>query len=216
MTDWMPASALEVAQIKNSIMRQPYLDSLHLTCSSNGPPAAVSWDAKRWEKLPPVKELVLLGCDWTFDKESASLFWDWSKLTSLELYRVPIVPFLKSVPFWHLERLKTFKTDGYCTKSEQKEATERLYDVLLRIEALESLSAFCSLKAKDFTVPILKHSSSLQVLDLRDYSRQEATMCPFLPLQDLDKMSSGCENLMELVIDMVSVRHPVSRSYSHC
>lgn len=41
-------------------------------------------------------------------------------------------------------------------------------------------------------------------------------MCPYLPLQDLDKMSSGCENLMELVIDMVSVRHPVSRSYLPC
>lgn len=171
LKDWAPASASEVVQIKKSIMRQSYLDSLHLTCSNDGPPAIVSWDAKRWEKLPPVREVVLYGCNWTFDKESASLFWDWSKLTSLELYRVPIVPFLKAVPVWHLERLKTFKTDGYCTKSEQKEATERLYDVLLRIQALESLSAFCSLKAKDFIVPILKQSLSLQVLDLRDYSR---------------------------------------------
>ncbi|MCJ1458230.1 hypothetical protein MMC28_008601 [Mycoblastus sanguinarius] len=211
--------------VKKSILGRPILEILHLVSEDD----CVSIDDRDIEgndRLPPLKELVLKGYDWKHSPEVAITFWDWSRITYLDLRRVPICKFLQTVGAEHLLQLRTFMTDGYCAEREQEQAqaTVLMCNLVSQIRSLERLSLTLSMGSECVSA-ILERGQNLHSLELRDYSGGKALRLPddmrcirvsrheeaarrslvrisqITSLDDLEAIRQRCPHLMELTLD---------------
>lgn len=189
-------------RLKQTLLESLSLETLHLI-NTHARNADLNWQIKDGERLPPIKELAIDGYRWPSTPPSAANFWVFSQITHLDLKRVPILPFLKTVKPGHLRQLRVFKTCGYCQSSEKREVNKLMRDLLNSIDRLEELNLSCMIRKNGILSAIFKHGSSLRSLLLRDYCDFKSPSWVTLSLEDLEMMCSQCPNLMELDIEMV-------------
>ena len=134
---------------KKLLLGKENLEILHLYCT--GRDFAVPQDGTQpHERMPAVRDLLLRNYSWNHSPETAVRFWDWSRITHLELWRVPLVPFFATVEPEHLTQLQTLKTDGYCPEFHLKNGLcSLLCELLYKIKALENVSISMDWKGVD-------------------------------------------------------------------
>ena len=202
--------------LQDFLLGRENLERLHLTCI--GPGINVSDNAiYPHERMPAIKELVLDGYMWNHSPATAVRFWNWSRITHLELRMVPIIPFLTTVTPEHLTNLRTFKIDGFCPEILFKfEGCEFLIRLLHGIKALEDLSIFLHIDRIDEDLKeklvhaISRHGRSMRSLEFRD--RKTATSrlimhVPTLPKQMkyVAELQSWLTNVVELSLDTTTI-----------
>ena len=209
-------SSADRTPIQDFLLGKEKLEILHLTCTGSG--VTVSDDAiQPYERMPAVKELVLDGYMWNHSPETAVRFWNWSRITHLELRMVPIIPFLATVTPEHLTNLRTLKVDGFCPEVVFKsEGCEFLIRLLDGIKALEHLNIFLHIDRIDEDLKeklvhaISRHGRSLRSLEFRE--RKTATSrlimhVPTLPKQMkyVAELKSWLTNVVELSLDNTTI-----------
>lgn len=128
------------SSLKQLLLGKENLETLHLECAGQEVSVRDS-QIKSSERMPAVKELYLCGYNWIHSPVTAVQFWNWTKITHLNLRRVSMVPFLETVKSEHLINLRTFKTDGYCRGGPPvwNQVCSLLCELLYGIKALENL-----------------------------------------------------------------------------
>lgn len=191
---------------------RPGLETLHLVSSharATFPNRMIRYN----KRLPAIKELFLDGYDWLHSPEVAVKFWDWSRVTRLELARVSIIRFLRTVEPENLLQLQHFVTDGHCPSKCSGEASGLMRRLVGEIHALEKLDLTYQFPAIKHFPQIAKHSHTLRSLRLRDYEGlfgpkficSKQYMCaPGLSSPILATLQLSCLGLMELVTDFCS------------
>lgn len=122
-------------------------------------------------------------------------------MTSLELRRVNITCFLRTVTPENLIQLRRFSTDGYCQPWEENEASSLICTLVAEIKALERLALVCQFDTDGLLAAITKHGPSLRSLALRDFDGTNARwphMDSFLSRDNLWAIRSACPNLTDL------------------
>lgn len=193
----------DVLFLKKVLLESPELEDLSLTWSIRSP-HFLNWNIRDGERLPPVRKLVLRGIDWHLSPLSAVTFWDWSRISHLELYVVPIVRFLRTVKPEHLPNLRTFMTDSWCSRSSPSthERTQLLCNFAKGIQSLERLAMRC--EAEDNKVPqyieaVTEHASTLRSLHIRTPNLERHWR---FVVKDLTALHSVCPELRELGFEL--------------
>ena len=213
--------------LKALILNKPALETLHLTSQDDSakiPDHTVTVD----ERLSTVKELVLHGYNWKHSPTIAITFWNWTNITYLELMRVPIIPFLRTVTPDHLLQLRTFITDSHCDEimEDRDEANDLLCNLVSQIRALErlemkseleSLKQICRVSRTKCVFAIATQWKSLRSLNLQGYEAKYADAPEFGFWEwkkDLLALRSWCTNLIELTLDdaILAVEKKVQKS----
>ena len=157
--------------LKQLLLGKENLKTLVLDCADQEVTVPDS-RIKSSERMPAVKVLVLRGYNWIHSLVTAVQFWNWTKITHLDLYRVSLVLFLRTVKPEHLINLRTFKTDGFCPggSSLWNEGCSLLCELLCGIKSLEVLCLYLRWsgvdeKSKEKLVgAIIRHGRSLRSL----------------------------------------------------
>ena len=206
--------------LKEFLLGKENLKSLHLGCKGDDitiPDSAI----KSRERLPAVKELVLCGYSWDHSPTTAVRFWNWTKITHLELRRVPIVPFLETVKPEHLVNLRTFKTDGCCPKGfSTSEGCHLLCELLWHIKALENLSISLRFEGEDVKEKLIHvisyHGTTLRSLELEQERDMSSTIyhIPSHPMHInyVDTLKDWLTSVVEMTLDnaIIQVEKQVS------
>ncbi len=200
--------------LKEFLLGKENLEILHLAC--RGYDDAVPDDAIRsYERMPAVKELVLCGYSWNHSPTTAVRFWNWSRITHLELRRVPIVPFLATVTPEHLVNLRTFKTDGCCPDDfSMVEGCYLLCGLLCGIKALENLSMSLNFEGEDLKAKLVRaishHRTSLRSLEFGEQRNMNCTLfhIPSHPTQInyVAALKLWLTNVVELSLDNATIQ----------
>lgn len=142
--DWsrlepVPSLGPVIPEINGLLLANRSPEIVHLV-RTNYQPTPVEWDVKDGERLPALRELVLQRCEWPFTKKTATNFWDFSKITHLELKEASM-PFLETVPPECLQLLQSFETDSHCESQElvQIRASELVHCLPVHIVNLKEL-----------------------------------------------------------------------------
>lgn len=209
-------SSEELSPIQQFLLKKENLEILHLTCT--GPGVTVSDDAIHPnERMPAIKELLLDGYEWNHSPATAVHFWNWSRITHLELRRVPIIPFLATVTPEHLTHLRTFKTDGFCPEIFFKfEGCEFLIRLLRGIKALEYLSISLHIDRIDEDLKenliraICRHGRSLKSLEFGEQKEDTSRFIMHVPTYPMQmkyvaELKSWLTNVVELSLDTTTI-----------
>ena len=198
------------------------LKTLHIAGGYNGTMIEEN-DIGDQDSLPPIEELSLQNYDWDHSPPIINSFWNWTKLTILELKRVPILHFLYTVPAANLAQLQVFRTDGFCLDhSDWDQATRSLSDLISRIRHLHELSLTCNVGDQRIIFSLLGHGVTLNALELRSYHDPFATHLSDRISQkrvsraQLGYIRATCPHLTTLALDYnpwVCFHH---RIYSSC
>ena len=193
------------------------LKILHLTCA--GPGVMVSDDAILVsDRMPAIKELVLDGYMWSHSPATAVNFWNWSRITHLELRRVPIIPFLETVTPEHLIHLRTFKTDGFCPEIVFKfEGYKLVIRLLHEIKALKNLSISLHVDHIDEDLKnnlvraISRHGRSLLSLEIGEQREDTNPLVlhlptPPAPMVYVALLKSCLTNVVELSLETTTIK----------
>jgi hypothetical protein len=179
------------------------------------------------DRLPALEELVLHGYDWQFSAITAVTFWDWTKITHLELIRVTILPFLRTVPPENLLHLKTFVSDSFSERESLNwdEANGLLCKLVRLILDPEKLSIRINRgphdnrnmdSMADCVRAIATHGQSLRLLDLQGHwSRDDDRYKDLVRNWKKDLLTlQSCPNVMELTLDdaILALQVQVSQS----
>ena len=202
----------ERSPIQQSLLGKEDLEILHLSCT--GPRVTVCDDAiQPSERMPAVKELVLDGYMWNHSPATAVNFWNWSRITHLELRRVPIIPFLSTVTPEHLVHLRTFKTDVFCPEIVPTfEGCKLLIRLLNGIKALENLSISLHIDRIDEDLKgnlvraISRHGGSLRSFQFWEQKEDTSPLLPHVPtsptqINCVAKLKPWLINVVELSLD---------------
>ncbi|KAL2036708.1 hypothetical protein N7G274_010580 [Stereocaulon virgatum] len=125
---------LDGIEVKKLLFNMRQMKVLHLNAFESEATMSDS-NLSAADRLPALEELVLHGYDWQFSAITAVTFWNWSKITHLELIRVTILPFLRTVPPENLLHLKTFVCDSFSRRepSNWDEANSLLCKLVRRV-----------------------------------------------------------------------------------
>ena len=217
--------------LKPFLLGKKNLETLHLNCTGlEGLEICVPDDEiESSERLPAVKELHLRGYSWIHSPVTAVQFWNWTKMTHLDLCGVDIVPFLETVKPEHLTNLRTFKTDGFCPDDDhlRNEAIFLLCELLYGIKALENLTLSLVWKGVDerwkeqLVGAIRRHGQSLRYLEFggqRDFP-QRLLHIPSNPprMNYVAELRFRLVNMVELTLDNTTlwVENMVSMNQEH-
>lgn len=192
--------------IELALMACSSLEKVKLTAVYSPIEPGFSWQTLAGRKFPPFKELVLETRNWPFTSLNAQL-WDWSRITHLELKKVPIIPFLQTMTS-NFRLLQSFKSDGLCEKEERIEASQLLIKLLNGIDGLENLVLTCLVRQRGIIAAIAKQGPSLRSLRLRGYCNMGKSRISTVALEDLNRIASSCPKLMELDLEMVRDTFP--------
>ena len=203
--------------VKHFLLGKENLAVLHLTCT--GPGIVISDDTIHpYERMPAVKELILDGYMWNHSPANAVRFWNWSRITHLELRRVPIIPFLSTVTPEHLVHLRTFKTDGFNPEILLKaEGCEYLIRLLNGIKALQNLSIFLHIDRTDEDLKetlvraISRHGKSLRSLEFGEPKEDTSRFLMHVPtpptqIDYVAELKSWLSNVVELSLDTTTMK----------
>lgn len=199
-TGWM---GLDYSELTSCLSSSPELDTLHLLSNrysmDSMRPSFPDRKLRAEDRLPPIKELVLHNYSWAHSESSVMNFWNFSRLTHLELKEVCVNRFLRTVPTQFLQQLETLILEDLCDELINL-ATSRMYQLLLDIHALEKLSMKCLIGG--ILPAVLKHGAALRSLELRDYNGRTSKepWCTF-SIADVQSVGTACPNLAELTLD---------------
>ena len=209
-------SSEEWSPVQNFLVGKENLAVLHLTCT--GPGVVIPDDVIHpYERMPAVKELVLDGYMWNHSPANAVRFWNWSRITHLELRRVPIIPFLATVTPEHLIHLRTFKTDGFNPEVLFKfEGCEFLIRLLHGIKALKNLSISLHIDRinealkENLVRAISRHGKSLRSLEFGEQEEDTSPLLMHVPthptqMNYVAALKSWLTNVMELSLDTTTI-----------
>ena len=213
--------------VKKLLLGKENLETLHLACTARDH-AIPENETQPNERMPAVKELVLRDYKWNHSPTTAVKFWNWSKITHLELCRVPLVPFLTTVKPEHLIHLRTFKTDGFCPDTHLTNGRcSLLCELLYGIKALENLSMSLRWKGVDENMKeqlvraISRHGTSLRYLEFgeqKDFS-ELIIHIPSNPTQMnyVAELKLWLTNVVELTLDnaTIQIEKQVSMTQEH-
>ncbi|KAL2036711.1 hypothetical protein N7G274_010583 [Stereocaulon virgatum] len=184
--------------IKSLLLRAPNLERLNLTCAGL---SVDDSDIRRGERLPALKELILHSYLWHHSAHTATNFWNWTKITHLELVDVCLVNFLWTVPWQDLVQLKVLVLENCCRCGSQgvhRALVPRLNSALCllleRIHSLVKLGIQSSLRS--ILYPAMRHGASLTSLCLRDLEDHA------LRNEDLTLIRVKCRKLTYLALDV--------------
>lgn len=220
---------LDGLEVKKLLLSMKQMKVLHLKAFENEATMSDS-NISAADRLPALEELMLHGYDWQFSAITAVTFWDWTKITHLELVRVTMLPFLRTVPPENLLHLKTFVSDSFFVREPLNwDETNGLLCKLVRLMlSPEKLGIRINRGLHDnrnidsmanCVRAIATHGQSLRSLDLqghwsRDDDRYKDLVRDWK--KDLPSLQS-CPNLMELTLDdgILALQVQVSRSLYH-
>ena len=218
-TEWDQFSYQYVSPL---LLGNDQLKTLHIAGKYNGTMIEEN-DIGDQDSLPPVEELSLQNYDWDHSPPIINSFWNWSKLTVLELRRVPILHFLYTVPAENLAQLQVFRTDGFCLdNTDWDQATRSLSDLISKIRHLHELSLTCNVGEHRIILSVLGHGATLNALELRSYHDPFATHLAERISQkrvsraQLCHIRATCPHLTTLALDynpLVCFHHQI---YSSC
>ncbi|KAL6713103.1 hypothetical protein ACLMJK_009224 [Lecanora helva] len=171
------------------------LQKLHLT-GSHYSRAFRERDVPQNVRMPAIQELLLEHYCWDHSAKFVASFWDFSKLTHLELRDVCVVKFLKTVSLEHLRHLRTLVLDPRCQSVEHVEVSNLVSTLLHKIDALENLKLRCRLLQ---ALPaITKHANTLRSLEFRSsHGPSSDAELKVLPIMDVELIRDLCQNLVE-------------------
>ena len=201
-----PPNPLNRSSLKTFLLQCDQLNVLHLFNLQSGAEfldEEIGWG----ERLPPIEELFLNGYVWRHSPSIATIFWNWSRLTSLRLEKVSIIDFIESVSPENFLQLRSLITDGHCQNpAEYARATNLMIELVMAIDSLETLSLVCSLNMFPIDA-IRKHGPGLRHLQLRDFLRMvdlplRRDRATTLSLLNLVEIQSSCPKLMEVGLDV--------------
>lgn len=210
------SSSADRSPIQNFLLGKENLETLRLSCTGAGvaiPDVAI----ETHERMPAVKELLLDGYSWDHSPTTAVKFWNWSRISHLDLRRVPIIPFLSTVTPEHLVHLRTFKTDGFCPEMFVDSEVCQLFIRLVHgIKALEHLSIFLHFDRNDEDLKenlvraISRHGSSLRSLEFGDRKENTAPLIVHVPtnptqMKYVAELRSSLTNVVELSLDFTTI-----------
>ena len=209
--------------IKNALLANPQLQTLHLT-NNEKDIGDVGWDEQDTRILPPFKELVLRGLlGWNFFN-----ICDWSNIIHLELINVSHVALSKDLPPRKLSGLKTFIIACGCWDHVKRQnhlsdligfldnlltCTRNLDTLTMKFGVLDfhqnrdgySLFNYSEGSCRQHVcVPVItQHCQSLRSMDLRIFegTRSLRWLWILLSVSDLEAIRSSCPSLMELSLD---------------
>ena len=202
--------------IQDFLLGKKNLEVLHLTCTGANvaiPDVAIRSDGR----MPAVKELILDGYNWEHSPRTAVEFWNWSRISHLELRRVSVVPFLSTVTPEHLVNLRTFKTDGFFDKMFfDFEVCQHLIQLVNGIKALEHLSIFLHIDPNDNDLKenlvraILRHGGSLRSLEFAEQKDNTSPVIEHIPthptqMNYVAEFRSSLTNVVELSLDFTTI-----------
>ena len=210
------SASADRSPIQNFLLGKENLEILHLTCTGEGvaiPDVAI----EPRERMPAVKELILDGYSWDHSPTTAVKFWNWSRISHLELRRVIVTPFLSTVTPEHLVHLRTFKTDGcFSGMSWDFEVCQLLIWLVRGIKALEHLSIFLHIDPNDNDLKdnlvraISGHGSSLKSLEFGELKANTLPMITHIPthptqMKYVAELRSSLTNVVELSLDFTTI-----------
>ena len=201
-----PSDLLNRSSLKTFLLQCDQLNVLHLF-NLQSSAEFLDEEIDRSERLPPIEELFLHGYVWQHSPSIATGFWNWSRLTSLRLEKVPIIQFFESVSTENFRQLRSLITDGHCQNpAEYTRATDLMIKLVRAIDSLENLSLVCCVNMLSIDA-IRKHGPGLRHLQLRDFKGMvhlplRRDRVPTLSLLDLLEIQSSCPKLMELGLDV--------------
>lgn len=151
-------------------LQTPSLKTLHLSDYTRRTRIREE-DIGEIDRLPPLEELKLKYYHWRHTPRTAIKFWNWSQLLRLELHKVEMIPFLRTVPPEHLKHLQEFTTDGWRqSRTHSRETTRLLCELIIHIDALQKLVLPCDVGEQTCIDAIRKHGPSLRTLGLLNYN----------------------------------------------
>ena len=125
--------------------------------------------------LPSYEKLILDFYDWRHTATFAQSYFNWSRITHLELRDVSIMNFLQSIRPENLTTLQTFITDGwevnYGDPEEQMAAKKILHSLFSHIKCLRRVAFRAYVSTKASILALAKYADTLYELDLRHYSQ---------------------------------------------
>ncbi|PVH78085.1 hypothetical protein DL98DRAFT_590612 [Cadophora sp. DSE1049] len=158
-----------------------------------------------WTKIrvPPIRELVMRECTWTFTPEEVGVVWDFSQLQILEVNVIDCAKeFLDSVPGGSLKGLRKLIVTGKHDVRWGESCSRQLNDLISRSHLLEALEIDCEL-------PLLRIESVYKHTDLRTVKIQdfrgfgnEKIVCPTLTVRGVAGLLDACPRLRHLSLDL--------------
>ena len=199
-----PVHAVNAPDLKEMLLGSPELEDLSLTWGIRKA-TRVRWHIRDGERLPPVTKLILRGMHWNMSRSNAITFWDWSRISHLELYIVDISRFLRTVTAEHLPKLRTFVTDGWCRNMfvPADELTKHLCNFVRDTQALEKLAMRCRVEVDKVLLylgAVSKHASTLRSLEIRTLAHERHSE---FGVRHLTALNTACPELRELGFDLV-------------
>ena len=181
------------------ILASQALLTLHLAGSRHCSPFR-DRDVKSGDRMPPIQELVLDTYYWGHSPRVAVEFWNWTRLTHLELRNVCVLRFLTTVPPHHLVQLRNLVLDPCCGRTEQPETSDLILALLKKIVRLERLQLKCIVPK---VLPgIIKHGCSLHTLELRDLFGSTNFRFSVLSIEEMDSIHLSCPHLMDFGVQL--------------
>ena len=221
--EWFGSHRTAFTTLKNLLPDQSCLETLYLV-SRKHHATIRDRDIADTDRLPPVLKLVLRGYNWNHSPAITIAFWNWSRLTHLELERVSILRFLQTVPVECLLQLQVFIADRYCSaKGRDVMTLDLLCNLVSQVKALRKLRMKSKFDGR-YVPAILKQGKSLMSLDVRE-STEYASIYPWintrtthqpwrsssmsLQISQLTAIGEQCPHLMELTLDKASFAYKV-------
>ncbi|KAH9905343.1 F-box domain-containing protein [Xylariomycetidae sp. FL2044] len=187
--------------LKRLLLLSRQLETFHYADRGQG--TRFSFEAD--ERLPAFEELALRSYDWNHTADVVEKHWDFSQIRHLELFYVPMFPFLSSVSFSDFVHLRSLSCEDYSAHlpDRRQDATRGLYTLVRQIEALEALKITCHTRL--FPIDgLLQHANSLETLRFRDHMGfgDEERRCHTIRPEDLSELSRKLTHLRDLELDM--------------
>lgn len=189
--------------LRQLLLRTPKLESFHYRERGQG----ATFQFKRGEKLPAVKDLLLQSYQWTHSATAVEQHWQLSNLTSLQLIDVSLLRFLNSVRFEDLAgvtRLVFEDNIAHMDEDNREQAAELMGELIhSHITSLKSLELTCSMPSLRME-SILQHSKTIEHLKLRDHTgfEEDGNFCPSIHPESLAILSTSLSSVTSLELDM--------------
>ena len=154
--------------------------------------------------FPTLRKLIIDGYDWKHSLQEVCSLWDWSTITHLELRNAQYVNFLRLIPSQTFSRLKVFIEQ--CIENSFGSQHEMKSGILCRLikdtMTLEELGIRCDTRSSNIVSSIARKGSHLRILNLRCFRLPNTIGWMPLTNDQLEKIRSGCPQMMELEVDL--------------
>lgn len=198
------AALSDLTGLRRLLVATPLLKKLHL----RGTATATRFRFGPGERMPPLEELSLMNYDWAHEPYETKLFWDFSRLRTLELLSCPTYKFFSSLRSSDMRRVESLLVDDLGAEKKphrRQAATMAVREAIVdRIERLQRLRLVCSLEHWEMDA-LVAHRASLRELVLRDhevFGFRFDHRVPALSVRQLRTLSRRLHRLESLEVDL--------------